>query len=46
MAEKQPCLVLKGKLEGHTGWITQLATSPVNPKTLVSSSRGETLFVH
>lgn len=46
MAEdKKSCLTLRGKLEGHTGWITQLATSPVNPKTLVSASRDKTIMV-
>ncbi|KAI6170540.1 hypothetical protein M3Y97_01039300 [Aphelenchoides bicaudatus] len=46
MAEdKKSCLTLRGKLEGHAGWITQLATSPVNSKTLVSSSRDKTIMV-
>jgi guanine nucleotide-binding protein subunit beta-2-like 1 protein len=43
--EKKSCLTLRGKLEGHNGAITQLATSPVNPNLLVSSSRDKTIMV-
>lgn len=33
-------LVLKGTLKGHNGWVTQIATNPLNPDTILSSSRG------
>lgn len=33
-------LVLKGTLKGHNGWVTQIATNPTNPDTILSSSRG------
>ncbi|KAI6172997.1 hypothetical protein M3Y98_01034800 [Aphelenchoides besseyi] len=39
------CLVLRGKLEGHNGWITQLAINPMNPKTLISSSRDKSVMI-
>jgi len=42
---KKSYLQLSGKLQGHTGWITQLATSPDNPQTLISSSRDKTVMV-
>ncbi|KAI6224383.1 hypothetical protein M3Y99_01405900 [Aphelenchoides fujianensis] len=46
MAESNsPCLVLRGKLEGHNGWVTQLATTPTNPNVLISSSRDKTVMV-
>lgn len=34
-------LVLKGTLKGHNGWVTQIATNPTNPDTILSSSRGK-----
>lgn len=43
--DKKPCLNLKGKLEGHNGWVTQLATNPNNPNSLVSSSRDKSVMV-
>lgn len=33
-------LVLKGTLKGHNGWVTQIATNPSDPDTILSSSRG------
>lgn len=36
-------LVLKGTLKGHNGWVTQIATNPLNPDTILSSSRGKFL---
>lgn len=36
-------LSLRGKLEGHNGWVTSLATTVANPKLLLSGSRDKTL---
>lgn len=33
-------LILKGTLKGHNGWVTQIATNPSDPDTILSSSRG------
>merc|ERR1711939_627192 len=37
-------LILKGTLEGHSGWVTSLATSLENPNLLLSGSRDKTLI--
>jgi guanine nucleotide-binding protein subunit beta-2-like 1 protein len=37
-------LVLKGTLKGHNGWVTQIATNPLNPDTILSSSRDKTII--
>ncbi|CAL8584930.1 cross-pathway control WD-repeat protein cpc2 [Xanthoria parietina] len=42
MAEQ---LVMRGTLEGHSGWVTSLATSLENPNMLLSGSRDKTLIV-
>ena len=42
MAEQ---LVMRGQLEGHSGWVTSLATSLENPNMLLSSSRDKTLII-
>ncbi|CAD0094021.1 unnamed protein product [Aureobasidium vineae] len=42
MAEQ---LVLRGTLEGHSGWVTSLATSLENPNMLLSASRDKTLII-
>jgi guanine nucleotide-binding protein subunit beta-2-like 1 protein len=42
MAEQ---LILKGTLEGHSGWVTALATSMENPNMLLSASRDKTLII-
>ena len=36
---------LRGKLEGHSGWVTQIATSEKNPGIILSSSRDKTILV-
>jgi guanine nucleotide-binding protein subunit beta-2-like 1 protein len=36
---------LRGTLEGHGGWVTQVTCSPVHPEMLISSSRDNTLIV-
>lgn len=33
-------MTLKGTLKGHSGWVTQIATTPRYPEMIVSSSRG------
>lgn len=33
-------LQLRGTLQGHNGWVTQIATNPKYPDTILSSSRG------
>ncbi|KAI9055768.1 hypothetical protein LZ554_000709 [Drepanopeziza brunnea f. sp. 'monogermtubi'] len=38
-------LILKGTLEGHSGWVTSLATSIENPNLLLSGSRDKTLII-
>lgn len=40
----QEVLVLRGTLEGHNGWVTSLATTPVHPDLLLSGSRDKTLI--
>uniref|UniRef100_A0A1I7ZHY0 Small ribosomal subunit protein RACK1 n=1 Tax=Steinernema glaseri TaxID=37863 RepID=A0A1I7ZHY0_9BILA len=36
---------LEGTLRGHGGWVTQIATNPLNPKVIVSSSRDKSVIV-
>lgn len=43
--EAQLELVLKGTLEGHSGWVTQIATNSRSPNVILSSSRDKTLIV-
>merc|ERR1712131_127560 len=38
-------MTLRGTLEHHKGWITQVACSPVHPDMLISASRDKTLLV-
>jgi len=38
-------LILKGTLEGHSGWVTSLATSLENPNMLLSGSRDKSLII-
>jgi guanine nucleotide-binding protein subunit beta-2-like 1 protein len=42
MTEK---LTLRGKLEGHTGWVTSLATTPEDGQMLLSGSRDKSIIV-
>jgi guanine nucleotide-binding protein subunit beta-2-like 1 protein len=39
------CLVLRGTLKGHTGWVTAIATSAQTPDTILSSSRDKKVIV-
>ncbi|KNC31289.1 Guanine nucleotide-binding protein subunit beta-like protein [Lucilia cuprina] len=38
-------LQLRGTLLGHNGWVTQIATNPKDPDTIISASRDKTLIV-
>ncbi|PWW72896.1 WD40 repeat-like protein [Tuber magnatum] len=38
-------MVLRGTLEGHSNWVTALATSLENPNMLLSASRDKTLII-
>merc|ERR1711894_804828 len=38
-------LQLRGTLEGHAGWVTQIATNPKYPDIILSASRDKTLIV-
>lgn len=38
-------LTLKGKMEGHNGWVTALATSTERDDMVLSASRDKTLIV-
>lgn len=33
-------MTLRGTLQGHGGWVTQIATTPQFPDMLLSASRG------
>lgn len=38
MAEQ---MTLRGTLQGHGGWVTQIATTPQYPDMVLSASRGK-----
>ena len=38
-------LQLRGTLEGHAGWVTQIATNPKYPDIILSASRDKSLIV-
>lgn len=38
-------LQLRGTLLGHSGWVTQIATNPKDPDSIISASRDKTLIV-
>lgn len=38
-------LTLRGTLKGHNGWVTQIATTPQAPDTILSSSRDKSIIV-
>eukprot|EP00124_Ichthyophonus_hoferi_P002465 Ihof_evm5s169 gene=Ihof_evmTU5s169 len=38
-------LVQVGTLKGHSGWVTQIASTPVYPDIILSSSRDKTIIV-
>lgn len=33
-------MVMRGVLQGHGGWVTQIATTPQYPDMILSASRG------
>ena len=37
-------LQLRGTLEGHAGWVTQIATNPKYPDIILSASRDKALI--
>jgi len=37
--------MLRGTLEGHGGWVTQVSTNPVYPEMLISASRDKSLII-
>lgn len=43
MAEQ---MTLRGTLQGHGGWVTQIATTPQYPDMVLSASRGKNLRVN
>jgi len=38
-------MTLRGTLKGHNGWVTQIATTPLNPDQILSCSRDKTLIL-
>jgi len=34
-------MTLRGTLQGHGGWVTQIATTPQFPDMILSASRGD-----
>uniref|UniRef100_A0A8W8MWD8 Small ribosomal subunit protein RACK1 n=1 Tax=Magallana gigas TaxID=29159 RepID=A0A8W8MWD8_MAGGI len=42
MAEQ---MTLRGTLQGHGGWVTQIATTPQYPDMVLSASRDKTLIM-
>ncbi|ORX91219.1 WD40 repeat-like protein [Basidiobolus meristosporus CBS 931.73] len=38
-------LILRGTLQGHTNWVTAIATSPENPDLVVSASRDKSIII-
>ena len=38
-------MTLRGTLQGHAGWVTQIATTPQYPDMILSASRGSAWFV-
>lgn len=38
-------LQLRGTLLGHNGWVTQIATNPKDPDTIISASRGKLVII-
>ena len=38
-------MTLRGTLKGHSGWVTQIATTPQRTDMLLSSSRGKSIGI-
>lgn len=45
MENRQEVMTLRGTLEGHGDWVTQVATNPQYPEMLVSASRDKSLII-
>lgn len=45
MTDTHETLQLKGVLEGHNGWVTQIASNPKYPDMILSSSRDKSLIM-
>lgn len=45
MAEPKEQMTFKGKLKGHNGWVTQIATTPRHPDMIISSSRDKKIIM-
>ncbi|KAK9762152.1 cross-pathway control WD-repeat protein cpc2 [Basidiobolus ranarum] len=38
-------LILRGTLQGHTNWVTSIATTPENPDMILSASRDKSIII-
>ena len=45
MSQESESIELQGSLEGHTGWVTCIATAQDNPDILLSGSRDKSIVV-
>merc|ERR1712199_70574 len=45
MTSEQNNFAMRGTLEGHTGWVTSIATTTEYPNTILSASRDKTVMV-
>merc|ERR1712144_187241 len=45
MASEQNNFAMRGVLEGHSGWVTSIATTNENPEMILSASRDKTVMV-
>merc|ERR1712072_1502720 len=45
MASEQNNFAMRGVLEGHSGWVTSIATTNENPEMILSASRDKTAMV-
>merc|ERR1712167_504853 len=45
MTSEQNNFAMRGALEGHTGWVTSIATTNENPDMILSASRDKTVMV-
>merc|ERR1712096_4005 len=45
MTSEQNNFAMRGTLEGHTGWVTSIATTPAIPDMILSASRDKTVMV-
>merc|ERR1711966_208358 len=45
MTSEQSNFAMRGTLEGHSGWVTSIATTNENPDVILSASRDKTVMV-